>query len=299
MLAYNQSPKDSVEFLGQKIESFIEGDDLSLDLKTVESFGKEWEKFNSFKAEDLASSAAEYFDVWSKADIPKNASLIDVGCGTGRWSRHVADRVGFIEAIDPSNALFSAVKYNEDIQNIRFTKASVGNIPFADGSFDIAMCLGVLHHTPDTQYGIDRIYEKLKKDGWLLLYLYYSLDSRGLVYKTIFNVSTTIRKVVSSLPDFLKLPICDLIAILIYLPLVSIVKIVHAIGLRKLASKLPLHYYMNKNFRIMRNDALDRFGTPLENRFSKAQIKLMLERSGFTKIIFSDNQPYWHVIAKK
>ena len=299
MLEYNQPSKDTVDFLGKKIESFIDGDDLSIDVKTVESFGKEWEKFNSFHESDLDSSAAEYFDLLDQTGVHSGSTAIDIGCGTGRWSRYLYDKVGFIEAIDPSNSLFSAVKYNEDLTNIRFTKASVGNIPFKDESFDFGLCLGVLHHTPDTQFGIDMIYQKLKKDGWLLLYLYYNLDSRGKLYKALFNASSLIRKVVSSLPDALKLPVCDVIALLVYLPLVLVARAVHGLGFKKVASKLPLHYYLNKNFKIMRNDALDRFGTPLENRFSKDEIRTMLHKAGFSKIIFSSSQPYWHVIAKK
>jgi hypothetical protein len=49
----------------------------------------------------------------------------------------------------------------------------------------------------------------------------------------------------------------------------------------------------------MRNDALDRFGTPLEKRFTKTEIEAMLKQCGLTKIQFSNNQPYWHVIAQR
>ena len=50
---------------------------------------------------------------------------------------------------------------------------------------------------------------------------------------------------------------------------------------------------------IIRNDALDRFGTPLEKRFSKKQIHEMMEEAGLDDIIFSPNEPYWHAIGKK
>ena len=63
--------------------------------------------------------------------------------------------------------------------------------------------------------------------------------------------------------------------------------------------KIPLSYYSDKSFNIIRNDALDRFGTPLEQRFSKIQIEQMMLKSGLTKIVFSDNEPYWHVLGTK
>ena len=50
---------------------------------------------------------------------------------------------------------------------------------------------------------------------------------------------------------------------------------------------------------MIRNDSLDRFGTPLEQRFTKQQIKEMMEQAGLTEIVFSDNIPFWHAVGKK
>ena len=55
----------------------------------------------------------------------------------------------------------------------------------------------------------------------------------------------------------------------------------------------------NKSFNIVRNDALDRFGTPLEQRFSKKEITEMMENAGLEDLLFSDFTPYWHVTGKK
>jgi hypothetical protein len=44
----------------------------------------------------------------------------------------------------------------------------------------------------------------------------------------------------------------------------------------------------------MRNDALDRFGTSLEQRFSKEQVIRMMEQAGLRDIVISDKMPYWH-----
>ena len=50
---------------------------------------------------------------------------------------------------------------------------------------------------------------------------------------------------------------------------------------------------------IARNDALDRFGTPLAHRFPKEQILEMLLHVGLVEISFSDHPPYWHCSAVK
>ena len=49
----------------------------------------------------------------------------------------------------------------------------------------------------------------------------------------------------------------------------------------------------------MRTDALDRFGTRLEHRFTKKEIVNMMEKSGLTNIKFSENSPYWVAVGKK
>ena len=49
----------------------------------------------------------------------------------------------------------------------------------------------------------------------------------------------------------------------------------------------------------MRNDALDRFGTRLEQRFSRQQIEEMLLESGFHNISFSEEMPFWTSISYK
>ena len=49
-------------------------------------------------------------------------------------------------------------------------------------------------------------------------------------------------------------------------------------------SNFPLTWYRNESFYILRTDALDRFGTRLEQRFTKDEISVMLLNSGLKKL---------------
>jgi hypothetical protein len=49
----------------------------------------------------------------------------------------------------------------------------------------------------------------------------------------------------------------------------------------------------------MRTDALDRFGTRLEQRYAKEYVATMLEGAGLEDIRFSDSAPYWICRATK
>jgi hypothetical protein len=54
-------------------------------------------------------------------------------------------------------------------------------------------------------------------------------------------------------------------------------------------------------FIMLQNDALDRFGTRLELRFSKKEITAMLDNAGFdlSTLKFSDKEPFWTFAINK
>ncbi len=60
----------------------------------------------------------------------------------------------------------------------------------------------------------------------------------------------------------------------------------------------PLSQYRHNSFYVMRNDALDRFGTRLEQRFTKKEIREMMENTGLEKIKFSETS-FWTAVGTK
>jgi hypothetical protein len=61
----------------------------------------------------------------------------------------------------------------------------------------------------------------------------------------------------------------------------------------------PLAYYRDRQFYVMRTDALDRFGTRLEKRFTKDEIREMMETAGLRDITFSQTAPFWTAVGIK
>jgi len=297
MVSFNQDYTDTIPVKEKDIHVFsIDGENI--DSKTVASFGEEWTKFNHFTDAEITNAGDQYFDIIPDKYIT-DKYILDVGCGTGRWTKYLVKKAKFVESIDPSAAVYTAANFLSDCPNVRISKASVDNIPFADESFDFVFSLGVLHHIPDTARAMKDCVKKVKKGGHFMVYLYYSLDNRGLFFKFIFALSNVFRVIISHLPTGLKKTVCDLIAVCVYMPFVGLTKLFNAIGLRKATKYIPLSYYADKSFNIIKNDALDRFGTPLEQRFSKKEIQLMMEQSGLSNIVFSNNEPYWHAVGQK
>lgn len=295
---YNQEPIKYIKAANRDIAVFsIEGENI--DNEVVRSFGDEWLKFHDFSDEVIAEIAKEYFDIVNNSIVNKTTYVLDIGCGTGRWTKYMTEKAGFIEAIDPSNAIFAADKLLGNTENVRLTKASIETIPFEDETFDFAMSIGVLHHIPDTQQAMKDCVKKVKKGGYFYCYLYHNLETRGWWFKTLYWLSDQVRKVVCKLPAGIKRFVCDILAILIYMPLILWVRFLVLIGLRKIAVKMPLSAYNNKSFFVIRNDALDKFGTSLEQRFSKKQVEEMMTNSGLENIVISPLTPFYHAIGRK
>ena len=108
-----------------------------------------------------------------------------------------------------------------------------------------------------------------------------------------------VRKIVYRMPPGLKKISCDILAVVAYMPFVLLAKLFFALGFTRFARKIPLSAYANKDFYIIRNDALDRFGTKLERRFTKAEITSMMREAGLDNIKFGEQSAYWHAIGKK
>lgn len=300
MLDYNQNSINTISCQGKVIYCFNIDASANIDKQTVDSFGDEWEKFSSFSKDEIEKIGNEYFDIIDYTILNKDSVVLDLGCGSGRWSKYLANKVQFIEAVDPSKAVVSASMLLNEDENVRVTQASVDNIPFNNNSFDFAMSLGVLHHIPDTKKALLNLVEKTKIGGYVLLYLYYNLDNRGVFYNFLFKLSAYPRLFISKMPKSIKKILCDIIAAVVYLPLIIFAKIVkNVLPTKSFYQKLPLSYYIGKSFNVIRNDALDRFGTPLEQRFSKIEIENMMQSCGLSELKFSGNAPYWHVVGKR
>ncbi len=300
MREFNQEPVEVLKGKNRSIFSFSLGhSDGNIDTKVVESFGDEWSKFKDFSEEEIDEIGKVYFDILDDSIINKNSYCIDVGCGTGRWSRYLSSRVGFIEAIDPSKAIFAADELLAGVENVRLSQASTDNIPFTDGTFDFGMSVGVLHHIPDTYKALNDCVKKIKVGGHFYVYLYYALDNRGFLFKSLFKAVSGVRKIISRMPQGLKKLSCDVLAVTVYMPVVLTGRFVRAIGFKSAAEQMPLSGYHDRSFFIIRNDALDRFGTKIEHRFTKAQVAELMERAGLSNVIVSHTFPYWHAVGKK
>lgn len=273
----------------------------NVDPDVARGFGEEWSTFRQdedhLSAQQRREIFDDYFRIFPWAALPPSGGIgIDVGCGTGRWSLLVAPRVAHLHVLDASPQALAVAQENlKSAGNVSFHAASVAAIPLPDASLDFAYSLGVLHHVPDTQAAIEAIAAKLKPGAPFLVYLYYALDNRPAWYRALWRLSNLGRLVISRLPHVLRYVVSQVIAALVYWPLARLATLMSRLG--RSPRGLPLSYYADKSFYVMRTDAYDRFCTRLEKRFTRQEIEAMLRRAGFVDIRFSDREPFWCAVG--
>ena len=271
----------------------------NVDKQVVEGFGDEWSRFDqsTLSEDELGRMFDNYFNIFPWEKLSADAIGFDLGCGSGRWAKVVAPRVGMLHLIDPSADALEVAKRNlQGTDNCQFHLASVEAIPLENDSCDFGYSLGVLHHIPDTEQGLRVCISKLKRGAPFLLYLYYRFDNRPAWFRAVWKASDVVRQLVSRMPHSLRFGVSQIFAATVYFPLARTAKILEKSGAG--VESFPLSQYRKNSFYTMRTDALDRFGTRLEKRFTKKEIQEMMENAGLENITFSETS-FWTGVGFK
>lgn len=272
----------------------------NVDRATVEGFGDEWTRFDqrSLAPSDRAQIFEAYFRNFPWSSLGPDAVGFDAGCGTGRWASVIAPRVGTLHCVDASEAALEVARKNlASSDNVVLHHASIADMPLPDGSMDFGYSLGVLHHMPDTAEAIWSCARKLKPGAPLLVYLYYAFDNRPPWFRALWRATDGARRVVSRMPFTLRYASSQVLAASLYWPLARSARVLERLGVD--VENVPLSAYRDRSFYVMRTDALDRFGTKLEQRFTRAEIERMMRAAGLERITFGDQVPFWCALGHR
>jgi 2-polyprenyl-3-methyl-5-hydroxy-6-metoxy-1,4-benzoquinol methylase len=99
----------------------------------------------------------------------KNKTVLEVGCGAGRFTELLVKSGAFVHSIDLSHAVDANRLNIGDQPNYRIAQAGAYEIPFPDDVFDVVICLGVIQHTPSTEKTIASLWKKVKPGGLLVI----------------------------------------------------------------------------------------------------------------------------------
>ena len=116
--------------------------------------------------------------------IPFNARVVEIGCGTGQLTNFLASAHRTVIGIDVclnSLRLAQAFKTEHGLERATFAQMNLFRPALRDGFFDYVISNGVLHHTGDTRLAFRRISRLAKPGGYVAVGL-YNAYSRQLHY---------------------------------------------------------------------------------------------------------------------
>lgn len=264
----------------------------------IAGFDDEWHRFRDVGTADQSQVFDLYFDLVSASCFASELTVLDAGSGAGRWAFEVARRGPRVIAVDLGQSI-EITRANTPAERVACVQADLRVLPLAQGAVDWAYSLGVLHHTDAPEVGLSNIVDSVQPGGLVLLYLYYALDQRGPVFRGLFKAVDLARRFISRQPRAAARAIATVIAASVYWPVARGAAILERAGAPGLAAKLPLSFYRHLSFATMRNDSLDRFGTRLERRYSRAEMQELMRKAGLLDVRISDSPPYWHGVGSK
>lgn len=263
----------------------------------VSGFDFEWKRFSAVGRPELREVASMYFDLVPPELFDPGQTVLDAGCGAGRWTYETATRGPRVVAVDLGLSIEVANKNTLSTGRVACVQADLTDLPLRSDAADWAYCLGVIHHMVDPIAAMTSVARSVRASGLVLLYVYYALDNRGPAYRALFRASDVVRRVVSRLPRPAAFAFATAVAALLYLPLARSSALLARVGLERLGRGLPLSFYRGLSLEVMRNDSLDRFGTARERRYTRAGVAELMAAAGLVDIRVSTDPPYWHAIG--
>ncbi len=157
--------------------------------KYVDNFSFEWTlhrktQLDSFSGTDESDNSFKERTGFDPESL-KDKLVLDVGCGSGRYSEVAGKYGATVIGVDLSYSVDAAFANLGFKKNINIVQADVFALPFRDGIFDYIFSIGVLHHTPSTQKAFKCLPKLLKPGGEIAIWVYPNEGFNTRVYNKI------------------------------------------------------------------------------------------------------------------
>ncbi len=134
------------------------------------------------------------FDQWPQRIIDAAAAVeghhvLEVGCGTGVFAREVTKRVGpngSVTGLDLSDSMLQVAR--SICPDANFQQGNAMDLPFEDGSFDVAVASFMLMFVPDPALAVSELWRVLKPGGRMVITVWEAL-SQNPVYAGLVDIA--------------------------------------------------------------------------------------------------------------
>ena len=107
-----------------------------------------------------------------ESDVPRGATVVDVGCGTGRALPAMRDAVGdggIVIGIDLTPEMLTVASLQSTSQ-FQLLLADARRLPLADSSVDVVFAAGLVQHLPDPRAGLVELARVTRRGGRLIIF---------------------------------------------------------------------------------------------------------------------------------
>lgn len=129
---------------------------------------------DSYPALRARAERSEFARLLDEAIAP-DATVVDVGCGTGQMALFLATGDRLVVGADLTRAsleLAAGAARRFGIERVRFVETDLRRPGLRAGAFDVVHCSGVLHHTPDPAASFRAIARLARPGGFIVVGLY-------------------------------------------------------------------------------------------------------------------------------
>lgn len=170
---------------------------VSLD-NYANNFGLEWAKHAATQYDSYSGKSISETRFFEETKWDRNLEgqyILEVGCGSGRFTEQAASTGAMVVSIDYSYAVRANYALNGKKSNVFIAQADVYNMPFRKNFFDKLFCFGVLQHTPDPQKAFLLLPNYLKRGGNIVIDVYKKISGIRGLFQTKYWVRPLTKKI--------------------------------------------------------------------------------------------------------
>ena len=142
----------------------------------ADSFGFQWNHFrqtqlDSYSRTEISRRRFLRQTAWTR-EMLNGASVLDVGCGAGRFTEIALSLGATVFAVDYSQAVEACWNNMRGHERLSVIQGDIFSLPFAVESFDFVYCFGVLQHTPSPRGAFLSLPKQVRPEGSLVVDVY-------------------------------------------------------------------------------------------------------------------------------
>ena len=149
----------------------------------AENFGDQWNVFSKTQLDSelqktISSDRLWKGTEWNPAELA-GKSLLEIGCGAGRFTIFFLEAGADVWSVDLSNAVEACYKNHGRHKSLHVCQGNVYSLPFDSGSFDYVFMYGVMQHTPAPEDALQVAVDMARAGGKIAVDVYHKKTFYG------------------------------------------------------------------------------------------------------------------------